>query len=1047
MNTTPSLSLSLHNNSNSNSNRQSNFINNLKPPTTITSSKSSDNNNSNSSSGMNKPLSLSANPLTLKPTTQQLKLPSRPLSLGTTVSLSTSLLSNGQQHQHQQQLHVGFNNTLISNGSSAPSPAPAPAPALGATISDVTEFDFDFDFDSASVDNGGSSGSSGSSGGSSSGNTSSTTTTSTSSNTLSLPKFSNSIQLPKKLTLNNNNVSIGTVNLNRIGGISSSLNFNSNNNNNIDNQLFNIQQHQYNVRVEITLKLISEHEFSCVDPNNQAIKMVFGKIDGARSEQHQTTLWWIFPINQYHVLIRTLQQNFRTGLTVVPLPRHIVNTFVVQPFIPDAPDYSRIPPQLMSTLLPFQRKGLEFGIEKKGKCIIGDEMGLGKTIQAIALSYYYRSEWPLLIITPSSLRMSWADSFEKFLPGHVKARDINLIMNGKCGVNGLINIISYDLVKRKLDEIKLKSFKVVIADESHFLKSFQTQRTRATMEVMRMATRRILLTGTPATSRPCELYPQLQCVAPEFSNYRWTDYTNRYCAAFMDRGHINYFGASNVKELNLFLNKHMIRRLKDEVLTELPDMRREKIMVEVKKTDMKKIKQTMDEIKDAKGIIMKTTDIKEGRSTSGKRSSLFMKLFRDTGLGKLAGVSTYLTDVLEDFHGKVLIFAHHQPVMDGLEKLLKKLKVSMFRIDGQTPAHTRAEYVNLFQAEKSEIKVALLSVTAAGTGLTLTAASLVIFAELYWTPGTLFQAEARAHRYGQKNAVLVQYLIGKNTVDESIWSMIESKKDILGRMLDGESSVLEVDEVSDLIEARPGAVDGYLDDIIQGIEDKDAERKRRIDAKKEKQRLKEANKGGVSDLNQDEDEDDDVGGYRYDDDDFLDSDIEENSLFNPKDDDDDEDVVDDDNWDDNDSSTNKGKKGKKTVGKKQTTTTSKSKKGAASKKRGTSKTSTTTTTTSTKKKRGLANKDDPGVDIADDLDLDYNHAFTTYDDHNNGNGNGKDKDKDKWGGGTSAYPDKKRRVGSGSEIIVDMDEEFEDLCHVDLTDHAKLELFRFNNKD
>eukprot|EP01133_Synstelium_polycarpum_P015748 gene15748-18711_t len=399
------------------------------------------------------------------------------------------------------------------------------------------------------------------------------------------------------------------------------------------------------------------------------------------------------------------------------------------------------------------------------------------------------SWWIFPIGSHEPLRRALVSAFgvnqiQKFLPGLISYTDINVVMNSKSGFNGLVNIVSYDLVRNVLDKIMEKGFKVVIADESHFLKNQRAKRTEATTKVIRAANRRILLTGTPALSRPIDLLQQILCIIPR--PIQWTDFVYRYCAAYKDKfNRLNYFGCSNMKELNLFLNTFMIRRLKNDVLTELPDKRREKIQVEVKKADMKKIKEVQDMIKEANSIASKTDEQKVHNSKVGTKKSLLLKLFRDTGLGKLPAIDTFLKEKLESFDGKFLIFAHHTAVLDGIEAVLVKQKVGYIRIDGSTPVHSRAQYVSAFQTEDT-IKVAVLSLLAAGTGLTLTAANLVIFAELYWTPGSLFQAEDRAHRIGQKNSVLIQYLVGIGTVDEHIWNMIESKKEVLGRVLDDE---------------------------------------------------------------------------------------------------------------------------------------------------------------------------------------------------------------------------------------------------------------------
>lgn len=140
-----------------------------------------------------------------------------------------------------------------------------------------------------------------------------------------------------------------------------------------------------------------------------------------------------------------------------------------------------------------------------------------------------------------------------------------------------------------------------------------------------------------------------------------------------------------------------------------------------------------------------------------------MRCYLLSAMAKLQSVKDYVGSILEN-DIKVIIFAHHKVVMDSLETHLKSLKYQYIRLDGEVSPETRKKKVDLFQEDFS-IKVALLSVTAMGTGFTLTAASTVIFTELHWTPAILIQAEDRSHRIGQKNAVNIHYLIGDNTLD------------------------------------------------------------------------------------------------------------------------------------------------------------------------------------------------------------------------------------------------------------------------------------------
>jgi Helicase conserved C-terminal domain len=172
-------------------------------------------------------------------------------------------------------------------------------------------------------------------------------------------------------------------------------------------------------------------------------------------------------------------------------------------------------------------------------------------------------------------------------------------------------------------------------------------------------------------------------------------------------------------------------------------------------------------------------------------------LYRVSGLAKVAGVWKYVRQALnQSGTRKLILFAHHREVLDALQQRLRADRVQFVRIDGETPSKRRAELCARFQSPQAvACRVALLSITAAGTGITLHAASLVVFAELYWTPGILNQAEDRAHRIGQRQDVDVHYLLARSTIDDLIWPIITSKLRVVGQALDGQSGSLAADVV------------------------------------------------------------------------------------------------------------------------------------------------------------------------------------------------------------------------------------------------------------
>ncbi|KAJ8766481.1 hypothetical protein K2173_022540 [Erythroxylum novogranatense] len=529
---------------------------------------------------------------------------------------------------------------------------------------------------------------------------------------------------------------------------------------------------------------------------------------------------WIFPIYCLSSATKILHDISGVNIEVENLDPLVQRAIVVASSIQDLRDwYSRMPDCIESKLLPFQRDGVRFVLQHGGRVLIADEMGLGKTLQAIAVTSCIRDSWPVLVLTPSSLRLHWASMIHQWL--NIPSSDILVVLsqwsgsnrggfnmvssNSKCNVHldGLFNIISYDVVPKLQDILIATKFKVVIADESHFLKNSQAKRTTAALPIIKKAQYAILLSGTPALSRPIELFKQLEALYPDvYKNIH--EYGNRYC-----RGGVYgvYQGASNHEELhNLMKATVMIRRLKKDVLSELPVKRRQQVFLELAEKDMKKVNALFRELEVIKGKIKECKSKEEVELLKFSEKNLINKIYTDSAEAKIPAVLDYLGTVIEA-GCKFLVFAHHQTMIDSIHEFLRKKKVDCIRIDGSTPPASRQALVNDFQ-EKDAMKAAVLSIKAGGVGLTLTAASTVIFAELSWTPGDLIQAEDRAHRIGQVSSVNVYYLLAADTVDDIIWDVVQSKLENLGQVLDGQEDTMDVS--TSQMTARQKTLDTYM---------------------------------------------------------------------------------------------------------------------------------------------------------------------------------------------------------------------------------------------
>ncbi|KAL3804483.1 hypothetical protein HJC23_002522 [Cyclotella cryptica] len=494
-----------------------------------------------------------------------------------------------------------------------------------------------------------------------------------------------------------------------------------------------------------------------------------------------------------------------------------------------------------------------------GRILLGDEMGLGKTLTSLAIMLaYQQTEWPLLILCPASLRYTWPAEIEKFCPwippaaihvvrgkddvefavkilrwkeasregdeakepshrakmnqGHFviaansvarsQAKPTTLHRSSKCPVQ--IVIVTYSLLQARFqvaNVLKSCNFQCIIADESHNLKQLSSQRCQLALPILQKSKRLILLSGTPALNRPVELWPQIAALDPAgklFGKYgmRYNEFTKRYCNAKVTRFGWDVKGVSNAEELHACLKKVMVRRLKAEVLHDLPPKQRSIVPVTVtnkeKEAECREIMVQLNAARQSLDDIIDDTDDEEANSARFEARRLLMQAYQISGIAKAPATTEYILDWLEGSDTqKLVVFAHHKEVLDYMETTISakyKGRMGMIRIDGSVPPAERALRVKKFQSN-APVRLALLSMTAAGVGLTLTAANSIIFAELHFTPGVLAQAEDRCHRIGQANSVNVMYCICKDgdlSVDSSLWGMLGRKVGNLGRVVDGQ---------------------------------------------------------------------------------------------------------------------------------------------------------------------------------------------------------------------------------------------------------------------
>lgn len=447
--------------------------------------------------------------------------------------------------------------------------------------------------------------------------------------------------------------------------------------------------------------------------------------------------------------------------------------------LPELPDLS-MSHQLKIEPYPYQLKGIARGLELK-RFMNCDEPGLGKTLQSIA-TINLANAFPCLVICPSSLKINWQREWEKFTDKKAmvltdKVRDTWTFFY-ETGMHQVF-IVNYESLKKyfvqrikksvgwTLRDVEFRNsiqlFKSVIIDESHRCKSSSTQQAKFCKGLCTGKEWIIELTGTPVVNKPKDLVPQLSILnrIDDFGGYK--NFVNRYCNGQNE--------ASNLKELNYMLWKNcMFRREKSLVLTDLPEKIRQ-----VNTCEITNRKEYTDAERDLIMYLQKyknADDEKIHKAMLGEVMVRINILRQVSARGKIRDAVEFVKDFREN-NQKIILFCSLHEVVDQL-KFHFPTAVS---VTGRDSQDEKQRAVDKFQNDP-DTDIIICSIKAAGVGLTLTASSNVAFIEFPWTYADCTQCEDRAHRIGQKNSVTCYYFLGRKTIDERVYNIIQSKKKI-----------------------------------------------------------------------------------------------------------------------------------------------------------------------------------------------------------------------------------------------------------------------------
>jgi SWI/SNF-related matrix-associated actin-dependent regulator of chromatin subfamily A-like protein 1 len=439
----------------------------------------------------------------------------------------------------------------------------------------------------------------------------------------------------------------------------------------------------------------------------------------------------------------------------------------------------------VTELLPYQREGVEAIYGFRGRVLLADEMGLGKTLQTLYWISRIKKHRPVIIVCPASLKYTW--QAEAMLHLGMRTEVLEGNYKGADELPGSIVILNYDILGSWLPLLLQSRPRCVVLDEVQFIKSLRAQRTKHALKLVQNASSVLGLSGTPLTNRPIELWPILKAIRPDLFP-SMTKYAWRYCAPRWAFYGWRFDGAVHLKELHGILRSEcMIRRLKKDVLPQLPPKRRKFVCFQLKPSDQK----VYDEARDDFLRWLEKASAKKARKA--RKAEALVKigyLVRLAARLKLDWTTRWIADFFEANPGEKLVtFTMHTFVIDHLrEKFPDRCVV----VDGRVTGRKREESVRQFRSHRKK-DLFLGNWIAAGVGLTLTAASNVAGLDLPWTPGELLQGEDRIHRIGQKKLALIHYLIAQGTIEEKQIKILQRKTKILDAVLDGRKSAKDLD--------------------------------------------------------------------------------------------------------------------------------------------------------------------------------------------------------------------------------------------------------------
>ncbi|KAI9270507.1 P-loop containing nucleoside triphosphate hydrolase protein [Phascolomyces articulosus] len=498
--------------------------------------------------------------------------------------------------------------------------------------------------------------------------------------------------------------------------------------------------------------------------------------------EHQADNTWVFQRSRevYNQVLKYLLDTFSKDVstTIHRLPEQVAKAVLDHP--------NRVMNRYESELLEefqskelwhklkdYQQVGVREALKRKGRILLADEMGVGKTLQAIAISTVYK-QYLVLVICPRTVLPVWGQELIRWLDlksDQVEvcgtSKEIRSTMNNLYGnPDPLYIVTTYDLFANNAALLDNR-FNFIILDESQKIKNDSTCRATLTMPVIAKSRYLVLLSGTPVFANPFELFSQVSLLSPEYFLSIGL-FTKRYYIAENTTQYQT--NSDRLLELHLLLKETvMFRHLKEDIDSiSLPLKTRAVIPLELYNIDRNKLIVQND--------LFKEEWLQTGHYHSWYGHSAELKI-------------PYIIDCINNLINnqykdkKFIIYCYHDKMMHSIQDFLVDIGVYGVSIAGDTTLKQREEFSDYFQ-KNDHCRIMLMKIDVA-VGITLTAADIVIFMQLFWTPASIMQAEDRAHRIGRESPVKVLYLLSKHTIDETMFSVIQRKVKIVERILDG----------------------------------------------------------------------------------------------------------------------------------------------------------------------------------------------------------------------------------------------------------------------